>query len=254
MSTPKRIAIITGGSRGLGRSIAEHLAKRGTAVLLTYQNRRDAADAVVDAIRASGGRAAALQLDVGNISEFGAFADRVRGVLRDAFDDDGFDILVNNAGMGVHASVAQTTEAQFSALIDVHLRGPFHLTQALLGLLRDGGHILNVSSGLARFTLPGYGAYAAVKGGIEVLTRYQAAEFGARGIRVNVVAPGAVETDFGGGAVRDNAEVNAMVAANTALGRAGKPQDIGAAVAMLLAPECGWINGQRIEVSGGQGL
>jgi NAD(P)-dependent dehydrogenase (short-subunit alcohol dehydrogenase family) len=222
--------------------MAEHLAARGTAVLITYQHREDAAQRVVSGIVDRGGRAAALPLDVGDVERFADFAQRVRAALRETFDAEGFDILVNNAGMGVHAAVAETTPAQFSSLIDVHLRGPFHLTQAMLGLLRDGGQVLNVSSGLARFTLP------------EVLTRYQAVELGARNIRVNVVAPGAIETDFGGGAVRDNPEINAMVASHTALGRAGRPDDVGAAVAMLLAPESGWINGQRIEISGGQGL
>lgn len=254
MSSSQSIAVITGGSRGLGRSMAEHLAARGTAVLITYQHREDAAQRVVSGIVDRGGRATALPLDVGEVERFADFAQRVRAALRETFDAEGFDILVNNAGMGVHAAVAETTPAQFSSLIDVHLRGPFHLTQAMLGLLRDGGQVLNVSSGLARFTLPGYGAYAAVKGAIEVLTRYQAVELGARNIRVNVVAPGAIETDFGGGAVRDNPEINAMVASHTALGRAGRPDDVGAAVAMLLAPESGWINGQRIEISGGQGL
>ncbi len=254
MSNSKRIAVITGGSRGLGRSMAEHLAARGTDVILTYHSRSDAADEVVAAIRANGGRAVALPLDVGDVGTFAAFANAVRGALSETFDTDRFDMLVNNAGMGVHASFADTTEAQFASLIDVHLRGPFHLTQALLPLVRDGGHILNVSSGLARLTLPGYAAYAAVKSAIETLTRYQALELGARKIRVNVVAPGAIETDFGGGVVRDNPEVNQMITSHTALGRVGRPEDVGGAVAMLLAPESGWINGQRIEVSGGQGL
>lgn len=253
MTNSKPIAIITGGSRGLGRSMAEHLAARGTDIILTYQSRRDAADEVVAAIEAKEGRAVALQLDVGDVGSLGTFADAVRGAL-EKLGAERFDILVNNAGMGLHGSFTDTNPDEFSALIDVHLRGPFHLTQQLLPLMRDGGQLLNVSSGLARMTLPGFAAYAAVKGAVEVLTRYQALELGARKIRVNVLAPGAIETDFGGGMVRDNAEMNAMIAQHTALGRVGLPADVGAAVAMLLAPESRWINGQRIEVSGGQGL
>lgn len=176
------------------------------------------------------------------------------GVLKDVFAQERFDFLINNAGIGIHASFAETTEAQFDQLVAIQFKGPFFLTQQLLPLIRDGGRILNVSSGLARFSLPGYAAYAAMKGAMEVLTRYQAKELGARGISVNILAPGAIETDFGGGAVRDNASLNAMVANNTALGRAGLPDDIGGAIASLLADGSHWITGQRIEASGGMFL
>lgn len=244
------IALLTGGSRGLGRSMAESLAARGVDVLLTYQRSEAQAAELVRSLEAHGVRAAALQLDVADSASFTAFAGRVRTQLA-RWQRERFDYLVNNAGIGVHAAFAETTEAQFDELAAVHLKGPFFLTQALLPLIADGGRVLNVSSGLARFALPGYAAYAAMKGGVEVLTRYLAKELGPRGIAVNTIAPGAIETDFGGGAVRDNAQLNAFVAAQTALGRVGRPDDIGGAVAALLSEGGRWINAQRIEVSGG---
>jgi NAD(P)-dependent dehydrogenase (short-subunit alcohol dehydrogenase family) len=247
------IAIVTGGSRGLGKNMVQKLAQRGTDVIFTYRSNRAEADALVAELTAQGRRAAALQLDAGKIATFPAFADAVRGVLAQ-WKVERFDYLVNNAGVGVHAAVAETTEAQFDELMNVHFKGVFFLTQILLPLMADGGRIVNISSGLARFALPGYGAYAAMKGAVEVLTRYLAKELGPRGIAVNVVAPGAIETDFGGGAVRDNANLNAMVASNTALGRAGVPDDIGGVVASLLSPDNRWINAQRIEASGGMFL
>jgi NAD(P)-dependent dehydrogenase (short-subunit alcohol dehydrogenase family) len=248
------IALITGGSRGLGRNMALQSAQRGIDVLLTYRSNRKEADAVVAEIEKSGRRAAALQLDVGVASTFDSFVDQVRTVLKDHWQRERFDFLVNNAGIGAHASFAETTEAQFDELMNIHLKGPFFLTQKLLPLLADGGRIVNISSGLARFATPGYSAYAAMKGAIEVLTRYQAKELGGRGIAVNVVAPGAIETDFNGGAVRDNKQLNEMVASATALGRVGRPEDIGGVVASLLSPENRWINAQRIEASGGMYL
>jgi NAD(P)-dependent dehydrogenase (short-subunit alcohol dehydrogenase family) len=250
-STHTPIALITGGSRGLGKSMALTLAARGTDVVLTYRSNQAEAQAVVEAITQQGRRAVALQLDVGKAGSFAAFAEQLRATLKQHWQRDRFDYLVNNAGIGVHASFAETTEAQFDELVNVHLKGVFFLTQALLPLIADGGRILNISSGLARFALPGYSAYAVMKGGIEVLTRYLAKELGERRIAVNTLAPGAIETDFGGGVVRDNKDVNAYVASQTALGRVGLPDDIGGAVAMLLSKESGWINGQRVEASGG---
>jgi NAD(P)-dependent dehydrogenase (short-subunit alcohol dehydrogenase family) len=248
------IALVTGASRGLGRSTALHLAEQGADVLLTYRERADEAQQVVRQIEALGRRAVALPLDVARSDTFAAFAEQVRRALASTWQRAHFDHLVNNAGIGIHASFAETSEAQFDSLMNIHLKGTFFLTQALLPLIADGGRIVNLSSGLARFALPGYAAYAAMKGGIEVLTRYLAKELGPRGITVNVVAPGAIETDFGGGAVRDNAQLNAFVASQTALGRAGLPQDIGGAIASLLRPENRWVTGQRIEVSGGMFL
>ena len=245
------IALVTGGSRGLGKSSALHLADAGVDVILTYRTgAKDAAD-VVAQIEAKGRKAVALPLDVADTKSFGAFAERVNIELGRVWKCDRFDYLVNNAGTGVHAAFAETTEAQFDELMNIHLKGPFFLTQKLLGLIADGGRILNVSTGLARFTMPGYSAYASMKGAIEVLTRYQAKELGGRKISVNVLAPGAIETDFGGGVVRDNPQVNAMIASTTALGRVGLPDDIGGAVAALLAPGVHWVTGQRIEASGG---
>jgi NAD(P)-dependent dehydrogenase (short-subunit alcohol dehydrogenase family) len=245
------IALITGGSRGLGKSMAMRLAERGHDVILTFHSKQTEAEGVVAEIQRVGRLAACLQLDVSNTRGFERFASEVRTVLQDQWQRADFDFLVNNAGIGIHASLAETTEEQFDELMNIHLKAPFFLTQRLLPLLKDGGRIVNLSSGLARFALPGFGAYAAMKGGVEVLTRYMAKEFGSRGIAVNTIAPGAIETDFGGGMVRDNAEVNRMIASQTALGRVGMAEDIGGAVASLLSEDSRWINGQRIEVSGG---
>jgi len=245
------IALITGGSRGLGRSSALHAARRGIDVILTYRSSGAEAEAVVREIVSLGRRAQTLRLDTANSGSFVEFAIGLRGVLSAHWQRERFDFLVNNAGMGIHANFADTTEAQFDELMNVHLKGVFFLTQKLLPLLEDGGRIINVSSGLARFALPGYSAYAAMKGAVEVLSRYMAKELGPRRIAVNVVAPGAIETDFGGGMVRDDAQINAMIASQTALGRVGLPDDIGGVVAALLSRDCAWINAQRIEVSGG---
>lgn len=252
LQTP--IALITGGSRGLGRSMALAVAGQQQDVILTYRSQVEEAQTVVGEIEALGRRAIALPLDVGNGASFDAFATTVRDALATHWRRESFDALVNNAGIGVHAAFEQTTEAQFDQLMNIHLKGPFFLTQKLLPLIANGGRILNISTGLARFSLPGYAAYATMKGGIEVLTRYLAKELGPRGIAVNVVAPGAIETDFGGGAVRDNAQLNQFVASQTALGRVGKPDDIGGVVASLLSPANRWINAQRIEASGGMFL
>jgi len=250
----RKIALITGASRGLGKSTALNLVAQGIDIIGTYHSRADEAQALVAQIESLGGRAAMLQLDVGKSEGFDAFARAVSEVLNSHFEQANFDFLVNNAGVGVHANFVDTTLEQFDLLMNIHLKGPFFLTQKLLPLMNDGGRIVNISSGLARFSLPGYGTYAAMKGAMEVLTRYQAKELGERGISVNILAPGAIETDFGGGAVRDIAAVNQMVASNTALGRAGQPDDIGAAIALLLSPGAQWINGQRIEASGGMFL
>ena len=250
-SSSAPIVLITGGSRGLGRSAALAAAKSGIDVVLTYRQQAAEAQAVVAEIQALGRRAVAVALDVGDVRSFDAFAIQLAQALHTTWQRDRFDFLVNNAGMGVHAPFAETTEADFDALVNVHLKGVFFLTQKLLPLMNDGGRILNFSSGLARFALPGYAAYAAMKGAIEVLSRYLAKELGPRGIAVNVVAPGAIETDFGGGAVRDNAQLNAFIAGQTALGRVGVADDIGPLVAALLQPATRWVNAQRIEASGG---
>ena len=248
------MALITGASRGLGKNAAQHLARHGSDLIVTYRTGADEAQALVREIEAMGRRAVALPVDVSRSGSFPAFAAEVKAALARVWQRETFDHLVNNAGIGIHASFADTTQAQFDTLVDVHLKGPFFLTQALLPLLADGGRIVKVSSGLARFALPGYAAYASMKGGIEVWTRYLAKELGPRGISVNVLAPGAIETDFGGGAVRDDAQLNAMIASQTAMGRVGLPDDIGGAVAMLLQPGNRWITGQRIEASGGMFL
>jgi NAD(P)-dependent dehydrogenase (short-subunit alcohol dehydrogenase family) len=253
-SAEKKIAIITGGSRGLGKNTAIHLARKGVDVIVTYRSEQAAANTVVAEIAQLGGKAVALQLDVGNSKSFAAFAENIRATLRTHWHRDSFDYLVNNAGIGLHASFVETTEAQFDELVNIHLKGTFFLTQSLLPLIADGGRIVNLSSGLARFAFPGASAYAAMKGAIEVLTRYLAKELGTRGIAVNTVAPGAIETDLNGGLVRDNAQINAQVGAQTALGRAGVPDDIGGVIASLLSEENRWINGQRIEASGGMFL
>lgn len=252
--TPSKITLVTGASRGLGRATALAVARAGGDVVLTYRSRAEDAEAVVAEIEALGRKALAFQLDTSAVAAFAPFAERLAVGLRDSFGRDRFDHLVNNAGHGEQALIAETTEAQFDALVDVHFKGVFFLTQALAPLLADGGRIVNISSGLTRMCFPGYAAYAAAKGAVEVLTRYLAKELGPRGIAVNTVAPGAVETDFGGGAIRDTPELNRTVAGMTALGRVGLPEDIGPVIASLLRADNRWIDAQRIEVSGGQGL
>jgi NAD(P)-dependent dehydrogenase (short-subunit alcohol dehydrogenase family) len=251
MSTSPSIVLVTGGSRGLGKSTALHLAKQGHGVILTYRSKQAEAAEVVAQIKALGQKAVALPLDVSNNSSFAAFAAQVREVLLAQWGSRTFHALINNAGTGAHASLMDTTEAQFDDMVNIHLKGVFFLTQKLLPLMADGGRIVNLSSGLTRFALPGYAAYAAMKGAVEVLTRYMAKELGPRGIAVNTVAPGAIATDFGGGAVRDTPQLNTFVASQTALGRVGEADDIGAMVASLVSPDNRWVNAQRIEVSGG---
>lgn len=247
----QKIAIITGASRGLGKNAAQHLAAQGVAIIGTYHSNTVEADALASAIEAKGGQAAMLQLDVGNSASFASFVDQLKDVLLSKFNTQQVDYLVNNAGIGLGASIAETTEEQFDQLMRIHLKGPFFLTQKLLPLIVDGGRIVNISSGLTRFSFPDYAAYAMMKGGVEVMTRYMAKEFGVRGIAVNALAPGAIETDFRGGAVRDNAQINEHIASATALGRVGLPDDVGGAIAALLSDGSRWINAQRIEVSGG---
>lgn len=248
------ITLVTGASRGLGRNTALSIARTGGDVIVTYHSQADEAQAAVAEIEALGRKAVALQLDTGNVASFAAFTERLRAVLQAHWQCSSIDHLVNNAGHGDYAAFADTTEGQFDRLVNVHFKGVFFLTQALLPLIADGGRIVNFSTGLTRLSLPGYAAYAAAKGAVEVLTRYLAQELGARGIAVNTVAPGAIETDFGGGAVRDNAALNQQLAQMTALGRVGVPDDIGPMVASLLAPGNRWVTAQRIEVSGGQAL
>lgn len=246
-----KIALITGGSRGLGRSAAIETARKGMDVIFTYNSRKDEADKVVAEIEKLGRQAVALQLDVSKSSTFTAFAVEVKNVLQKKWNTTSFNFLVNNAGTGLHKPFIETTEQEFDDLVNVHLKGPFFLTQKLLPLITDGGRIINLSSGLARFSFPGYSAYGTMKGAIETLTRYLAKELGPRKISVNVVAPGPIETDFGGGRVRDNKELNAMMAAQTSLGRVGVADDIGMLIASLLTEETRWVNAQRIEASGG---
>jgi NAD(P)-dependent dehydrogenase (short-subunit alcohol dehydrogenase family) len=254
MQSTHPIALVTGGSRGLGRNTALHLAIKGVDVILTYRSQQADATSIVEEITAFGRKAVALQLDVANSGSFAAFSSKVGEVLADHFSCEQFDYLVNNAGTGIHASFMDTTEAQFDEMVNVHLKSTFFLSQKLLPLIADGGRIINLSSGLTRFSFPGFAAYASMKGAIEVLSRYMAKELGERRIAVNVVAPGAIETDFGGGAVRDNPQMNDFIASQTALGRVGQPDDIGALIASLLSSDSRWVNGQRIEVSGGMNL
>lgn len=248
------ISLVTGGSRGLGRNTAIGIARHGGDVILTYRSGVDDAKAVVAEIESLGRKAVALALDVSDLSTFPAFVEGARSVLTSIWGRDTFDHLVNNAGHGEMAGIAETTEAQFDNLFDVHVKGMFFLTQALLPLLADGGRIVNFSSGLTRVSYPGFSAYSAAKGAVEILTLYMAKELGSRGITANTIAPGAIETDFLGGAVRDMPAYNDAFAAMTALGRVGLPDDIGPAVASLLGPANRWITAQRIEVSGGQNI
>ncbi|GAA4786395.1 SDR family oxidoreductase [Olivibacter ginsenosidimutans] len=252
MST--KVALVTGGSRGLGRNMAIALAKKGIYIVLTYNSNKTAADEVVSEIQSLGQKAVAFQLDTSNIKQFDNFLKEVTEHLQEKRGNPSFDFLINNAGTALYALATETTEEKVDEMFNIHYKGVFFLTQKALPFLNDGGGIINISSGLTRFTLPGSSVYASMKTAVETLTRYLAKELGSRKIRVNVVAPGAIETDFGGGRTRDNKEINAFIAGNTALGRTGLPDDIGGVVAFLCTEEAYWINGQRIEVSGGQGL
>ena len=254
MSTPTKIALVTGGSRGLGKNMALSLAKKGINVILTYNSKKEEALTVVEEIKQLGQQAAAIQLDAGEIKSFDVFFQQVSEALKNIFLAERFDFLINNAGIGIHALIPDSTEEQFDLLMNIHFKGVFFLTQKALPLLNDGGRIINISSGLARSSGPGYSMYGSMKGAIETLSRYQALELGPRRIAVNVVAPGAIETDFGGGVVRDNPQYNQYIASITALGRVGLPDDIGGVVAFLCTEDARWINGQRIEVSGGRSL
>jgi len=248
------LSLVTGASRGLGRNTALSIARHGGDAIITYRNDKEAAEAAVADIQALGRKAIALQLDVSNVSSFPGFVAAVRTALQDNWGRDTFDHLINNAGHGEMADFANTTEAQFDLLFDVHVKGVFFLTQSLLPILADGGRIVNFSSGLTRVSFPGFSAYSAAKGAVEVLSVYMAKELGSRGITVNIVAPGAIETDFLGGAVRDIPDYNKAFAGMTALGRVGVPDDIGPMIASLLGEGNRWVTGQRIEVSGGQSI
>lgn len=254
MNTKKKIALITGGSRGLGKNMALATAKKGIDVILTYHSKKEAADNVVAEIKTLGQKAVAFQLDTSKTEQFDNFVKAVTAYLQEQTGSPNFDYLINNAGTALYALATETTEAQLDAIFDIHYKGVFFLTQKLLPFINDGGGIINISSGLARMTNPGSSVYASMKGAVEILTRYLAKELGSRKIRVNVVAPGAIETDFGGGRTRDNKEINDRIASITPLGRVGLPADIGGVVAFLCTEDAGWINAQRIEVSGGQAI
>ncbi len=254
MSNSTKITIVTGSSRGLGKNTALHLARKGVDIIVTYHSNAEEAAKVVAEIESLGAKAVALQLDTGNTKTFDGFVAQVQQSLQSKWQTDRFDFLVNNAGTGIYASFADTTEDDFDNLMNIHVKGVFFLTQKLLPLMNNGGRIVNISTGLTRIILPGYAAYASMKGAIETLTLYMAKELGSRQIAVNVVAPGAIETDFGGGAVRDNSELNQYLASTTALGRVGLPDDIGGAISSLLSADNQWVNAQRIEVSGGQSI
>jgi len=250
-NTVNKIALVTGGSRGLGKDMALQLAKKGFDVVITYQSKSELAQEVVTEIQALGQKAQAIPLDVADANSFDAFVNTLSTTLQNEFHSQTLAALVNNAGVGIHASFAETSIAQFDSMVNIHLKGPYFLTQKVLPLLQDEASIVNISSGLARFSYNGYAAYAVMKAAIESLSRYLALELGARKIRVNTIAPGAIATDFGGGAVRDNQDLNNMIASSTALGRVGQPDDIGSVVAFLCSDDAKWINAQRIEVAGG---
>lgn len=250
-SNSNKVALVTGGSRGLGKDMAIQLAKKDYNVIITYNSNEREANNVVAEIITSGKKAIALQLDVSKSNGYDAFVSQVREKLANDFGTDHIHSLVNNAGTGVYASFDSTTEEQFDDMVNIHLKAAFFLTQKMLPVLADGGSIVNISSGLARFSFENYSAYAIMKAAIESLSRYQALELGSRKIRVNTVAPGGIETDFGGGAIRDNKELNDMIANSTALGRVGLPDDIGGVVAFLCSDDAKWVNAQRIEVAGG---
>jgi NAD(P)-dependent dehydrogenase (short-subunit alcohol dehydrogenase family) len=254
MEKRNKVALITGGSRGLGRNMALAIARKGLDVVITYNANREAADEVVAQIKSMGRNATAFQLDTSDISKFEAFANTLSAHLLSETGSANIDYLVNNAGTALYAPVSDTTPEQMDTIFNIHFKGVFFLTQQMLPLLNDGGGVVNISSGLTRIAMPGSSVYGSMKAAVETFTRYLAKELGGRKIRANVIAPGAIATDFGGGRVRDNEDINAQIAGITALGRVGIPDDIGGVVAFLCSDEAFWINAQRIEVSGGQAI
>lgn len=249
--TKRKIALVTGGSRGLGRDMAINIAKKDIDVVITYHSNKEEADDVIAEVAKTGSKAFALQLDTRDVSSFGSFYSELENLLESEYSNKHFDYLVNNAGTGIYKPFAETTEADFDEMMNIHFKGVYFLTQKALPLLNDGGGIINISSGLARFTLPGSSAYASMKGAIETFTKYLAKELGPRGIRANVVAPGAVATDFGGGLNRSDEKKRALISNFTALGRVGEAEDIGSVVAFLCTHDAHWLTAQRIEASGG---
>lgn len=250
----KKTAIVTGGSRGLGKNMALKIAEKGIDVIITYRGNKENAEEVVQEIQAKGQASVAFQLNTTKTATFDPFIEEVTNYLKETKGSPNFDFLINNAGIGIGKPIVDTTEEEFDSLYNVHLKGVYFLTQKAIPFINNGGRIVNVSTGLARFALPGFSAYAMMKGGIEVFTRYLAKELGSKGIAVNTIAPGATETDFQGGVVRDNKQVNDHIAATVALGRVGLPEDIGGVVAFLCSEEGRWVNAQRIEISGGQNI
>lgn len=249
--TKRKIALVTGGSRGLGRDMAINIAKKDIDVVITYHRNKEAADEVIAEVAKTGSKAFALQLDTRDVSSFSSFYSELENLLESEYSDKHFDYLVNNAGTGIYKPFAETTEADFDEMMNIHFKGVYFLTQKALPFLNDGGGIINISSGLARFTLPGSSAYASMKGAIETFTKYLAKELGPRGIRANVVAPGAVATDFGGGLNRSDEKKRTLISNFTALGRVGEAEDIGSVVAFLCTHDAHWLTAQRIEASGG---
>jgi len=254
METRNKIALVTGGSRGIGRDAAISIARKGLDVIITYHSNEQEADSVVAEIESIGRKAKAFQLDTSKVGTFDAFFKQVTEYLKKETGRDHFDYLINNAGTALYGRIAEITEEQFDAAMNIHFKGVFFLTQKALNFMNDGGGIVNISSGLTRFSNPGSSAYASMKGAVEVFTRYIAKEYGSQQIKANVIAPGAIATDFGGGRTRDNAEINKHVADATALGRVGLPDDVGSVIAFLCTEDAKWVNGQRIEVSGGMSL
>jgi NAD(P)-dependent dehydrogenase (short-subunit alcohol dehydrogenase family) len=249
-----KIALVTGGSRGLGKDMALSLAKKNIDVILTYNNNQSAAEEVVKTIEDSGSKAIALKLDVGDIKSFDTFLGQVSEVLQSKWQTSTFDFLINNAGIGGTISIADMTEEIFDNFVNIHFKGVYFLTQKSLLMMNDGGCVIFLSSGTTRFSVPGYSVYSSLKSAVENFTKYVAKEYGNRGIRSNIIAPGPIETDFNGGAIRNNPQMKGYLSSQTALGRVGNADDIGSVVAFLCTDDAKWINGQKIEVSGGINL
>jgi len=251
MATQRKIALVTGGSRGLGKDMVLSLAKKGLNLIFTYNSNKEEAKKVVNEVLSLGQKAIAYQLDVSKPESFDDFINKVTNHLIDQESNPNIDFLINNAGLGAYGKITETSEATLDLMYSIHLKAPYLLTQKLFPFINEGGAVVNISSGLTRFSYDGYAPYAIMKGAIDTLTKYMAKEFSSKKIRVNALAPGAIETDFGGGAVRDNKELNSMIATQTALGRVGLPDDIGSVIAFLCSDDAKWINAQRLEVSGG---